>query len=261
MYDLRMSTTFDLKSFLLRETAPAELRAMRAAGALAAKLPELAAMESKHRGHKDNVEHSIQVLENARELSESSDDVVLFAAALFHDVGKPKSLSFEAGKATFRNHEHIGAKMARKFLAKYGFTADEIREIVVLIREHMRGHTFKEGWTDSAIRRLATEAGSIQQINRLGVIFGSDATTKHQTKKQAFRANALELRDAMLRVLQEDALKARRPAIDGNRVMELTGLKPGRELGAIMKFLNSEEGLALSQEDAEAIAKAMALGA
>lgn len=246
-----MATNIDLKRFILQDNAAEQLRTLRASGELKNFLPELATMESSCKKHKDNVEHSIQVMENAKELSEDPNDYVLFVAALFHDVGKPKTLAFEGGTVTFRNHEHVGAKMARKFLARYGFSKDEIQQVTVLIREHMRGHTFKSGWTDSAIRRLATEAGSVEQINRLGVIFASDATSSNKARVQRFRSNALELRDSMLAVLEADALKARRPSIDGNRVMEITGLQPGRELGAIMAHLNSEEGLTLSAEEAE----------
>lgn len=245
-----MTTTFDLRTAILAEGFADELRSLRASGELKDVLPELAAMESDSKRHKDNVEHSIRVMENAIELSEDPNDAVLFAAALFHDVGKPATLAFEAGQATFRNHEHVGAGMARKFLARYGFSKADLKEITILIREHMRGHTFKEGWGESAIRRLAKEAGSIRQIQRLGIIFASDATTKNEAQRRRFRANALELRDAMLEVLEADALRARRPAIDGVRVMELTGLQPGRELGTIMRFLNSEDGLALSEEEA-----------
>lgn len=245
-----MTSALNLRTAILDEGFADELRRLRAAGELEAVLPELAAMESESRRHKDNVEHSIKVLEHAKELSEDSRDAVLFAAALFHDVGKPATFAVENGEATFRNHEHAGAKMARKFLRKYGFSKAEIEEITVLIREHMRGHTFKEGWSESAIRRLAKEAGSVRQIERLGIIFGSDATTRNEARRLRFRANAFELRDAMLAVLEADALKARRPAIDGVRVMELTGMAPGRELGAIMRFLNSEEGLALSEDEA-----------
>lgn len=271
------TTTFDLRTAILADGFADELRRLRATGELQSVLPELASLESSCKLHKDNVEHSIQVLENAKELSEDPEDAVLFVAALFHDVGKPKTFAFavdevavldeetgettsvevETKQVTFTNHDRVGANMARKFLRKYGFTKDEIAQITILIREHMRGHTFKVGWSDSAIRRLAAEAGSVRQIERLGIIFGSDATTKNEARRRRFRANAFELRDAMLAILEADALKARRPAIDGTRVMELTGLKPSRELGAIMKFLNSEEGLALSE--AEATERAIAL--
>lgn len=245
------TVTFDLRTAILADNFADQLRTLRNNGELSLILPELAAMDSDSKRHKDNVEHSILVMENAKELSEDPLDAVLFTAALFHDVGKPKTLSFENGKASFRNHEIVGANMARKFLPRYGFSKNEINQIVILIREHMRGHTFKAGWSDSAIRRLATEAGSVRQIERLGIIFGSDATTKNAAKRSQFRANAFELRDSMLAILEADALKDRRPAIDGNRVMELTGLAPGRELGAIMKFLNSEDGLKLTKEEAE----------
>ena len=41
-----------------------------------------------------------------------------------------------------------------------------------------------------------------------------------------------------------------RPAIDGNRVMEILGIGPGPELGRVMRFLNSDEGILLNEDEA-----------
>lgn len=240
----------DLRNVLRTPNAGAILRELQNKSILQSVLPELSDMDIKSRAHKDMFDHSIRVFENSLELTDNEADDVLRVAALLHDMGKPKTRKLVKGGATFMNHEGVGAKMARQVLPDYGYTQDEVRAISTLIKLHMRGHTFKDGWTDSAVRRLIIDAGSREQVDRLTVLFAADATTSNLAKRAKYRANAFELRDEALRVMADDERRAMRPALDGHEVMELTGLNPGRELGAIMKFLNSDAGISLSSEDA-----------
>lgn len=239
----------NLKEEVLKTGFASKLRAARVDGTLSMILPELAMMESKVRGHKDNVEHSIQVMENAREFAMNKNDYILLTAALFHDVGKPDTLSFESGKVTFRNHEIVGARLTRKFLSKYGFNNDEIKQVTVLIREHMRGHVNISDWSDSGLRRLAVDLGSNEQVERIAIIYASDCTSKYKSNRERSRVNAFAIRDRIIEIRIADALKARRPVIDGNTLMSVTGLSQGRELGSIMRFLNTDEGLALTEDN------------
>lgn len=248
----------NLRNVLRASNAGAILRELQDKRILETVLPELSAMDIKSSAHKDMFEHSIRVFENAVELTDGEADDVLRVAALLHDMGKPKTRKLVKGGATFLNHEGVGAKMARRVLPGYGYTEDEVRAISTLIKLHMRGHSFKTGWTDSAVRRLITDAGSREQVDRLTVLFAADATTSNRVKRERYRANALELRDEALRVMADDERRAMRPALNGNEVMELTGLKPGRELGKIMKFLNSDEGIALTRDEAVDIVLAQA---
>lgn len=240
-----------LRELLQKPDAGELLRKLHHNGALRELIPELAAMDIRSRLHKDMLEHSIRVFENAVEFTDGKADDVLRVAALFHDIGKPATRRIEGSTASFRNHEAVGAKISRKVLPGYGYTKNEVAEAQTLIALHMRGHSFENGWTDSAVRRLVNDVGSSEQLERLIVIFSADATTNKKAKLDRFRANAEKLRLEALRVIADDKRKALRPALDGNDVMELLDLKPGRELGEIMKFLNSDEGVHLARDEAE----------
>lgn len=240
-----------LRALLRKPNAGDLLRDLHRNGALSELIPELAAMDIKSRLHKDMLEHSVRVFENAVEMTDGKADDALRVAALFHDIGKPATRKIEGSTASFRNHESVGAKIARKVLPGYGYTKAEVAEVQTLVALHMRGHSFENGWTDSAVRRLVTDVGSSEQLERLIVLFAADATTNKKAKLERFRANAEKLRIEALRVIAEDERKALRPALNGNEVMELLNLKPGRELGAIMKFLNSDEGINLTRDEAE----------
>jgi len=244
---------------LLMDNAPADaLQALHNSGELSEFLPELENLDihddHSHK-HKNNFLHSLQVLRQAIAM-ESAPDLVLRTAALLHDIGKVDTRDFtEAGDPTFTLHELVGARQAAKLLRDHGYSKDEIEAIRELITNHMRAFNFDENqWGDSAVRRLIADSSTELQLRRLFVIFKADLTTKNKTKRDAIRANLDRLQARVLQVKEADALAKRRPAIDGHRLMAEFNLQQGRELGAVMKFLNSEEGLKLSE--AEALEKA-----
>jgi len=192
--------------------------------------------------HKNVLDHSIRVLDNSLSREPDSKDLILRTAALFHDIGKPTTREFHGkGKVTFTNHDVVGAKMIRNILPQHGYSKAEIKAIGQIVFMHMRSHTFKTGWTESAVRRLSTQAGSDQNLERLIVIFKSDATTKDPKKVARIVRSVDELSEELARVKSKDERAALRPALNGHEVAEIFGLKPGPELGLVMKFLNSDE--------------------
>ena len=225
------------------------------AGQLGEYFPELEALKlpipaGYH--HKDNWLHSLKVLDNALAREGSKPDYTLRVAALTHDVGKPSTRKFAGkGKVTFWNHETAGAKLMKRALKAETVEASFTEDVSHLISLHMRAYGFGDvEWSASAVRRLMAEAGSELQLSRLVTIFYADLTTANSRKKARVEGAIARLEDAFALVKEKDARSALRPALDGNEVMKLTGLKQGRELGALMRFLNSDEGVTLSREEA-----------
>ncbi|MDJ1371713.1 CCA tRNA nucleotidyltransferase [Gulosibacter molinativorax] len=228
-------------------------------------LPELPALQlerdSAHQ-HKDVYEHSIQVLENAITLEKEAAkargdsaveaDVVLRIAALLHDIGKPRTREFGPnGQVTFHGHDWVGAKMAKKRLTTLRFDNDSVKQIARLVELHMRMYNYgSAGWTDSAVRRFARDAG--ERLDQLLILIRADITTRNRRKSERlqFGINDLEARLAALR--EQEELDAMRPDLDGEQIMRILDLKPGREVGEARKFLldlRLDEG-ALGEEEA-----------
>lgn len=242
------------RELVLSSDPVGHLLALEESGELGEVFPELAALKmSLPRGyhHKDNWLHSLQVLEGAMEQEEGGPDALLRVAALLHDVGKPATRKFLGrGQVTFRHHEHVGARMASKLLQET-FPQGEREEIVRLISLHMRAYGFGEVvWTDAAVRRLATDAGSEEALGRLLKLFRADLTTGNGKKKARILGGLDRLEEAFLRVREGDFLKARRPALNGHELMALTGLQEGPALGQLMKFLGQEEVITLERGEA-----------
>lgn len=205
-------------------------------------LPGLALEIDEHHRHKDVYEHSLIVLEQAIDLESSHQptsgpDLVLRLAALLHDIGKPRTRRFEdKGGVSFHHHEVVGAKMTRKRLKALRYPNEVIDDVSLLVELHLRFHGYSGGqWTDSAVRRYVRDAGD--QLTRLHKLTRADCTTRNQRKAAALRAayDNLEARIAVL--AEEEELDAMRPDLDGNQIMEILGIGPGREVGQAYKFL------------------------
>ena len=212
-------------------------------------LPELPAMRLEqdpiHR-HKDVLTHSIAVVENVRpDASPDFDFRRTRLAALFHDIGKPKTRGVKDGKGvTFYHHEVEGARMTKHRLRELKYPNDDIEAITELVALHLRFHTYQMGWTDSAVRRYVRDAGD--QLAELNVLTRCDCTTRNEKKARILssRMDDLETRIAELNAKEE--LQKLRPELDGQQVMDLLGVPAGPIVGAALEYLMDirlEEGV------------------
>ncbi len=212
-------------------------------------LPELPAMRLEqdpiHR-HKDVLTHTLAVVENVhRDAAAHFDFRRTRLAALFHDVGKPRTRGYQQGKGvTFHHHDAVGARMTRKRLEALRYSNDDIEAITELVALHLRFHTYQMGWTDSAVRRYVRDAGPL--LAELNVLTRCDCTTRNERKAAtlAKRMDELELRIAEL--AEREELAALRPELDGKQVMEHLRVGPGPVVGKALAFLleiRLDEGL------------------
>jgi len=210
-------------------------------------LPELPALSLEqdpiHR-HKDVLTHTFAVVDNVRRQM-PGDFRITRLAALFHDIGKPRTRKVLPGKGmTFYHHEVVGARMTKERLRALRYSNDDIERITQLVFLSGRFHTYQMGWTDSAVRRYVRDAGDV--LTELNVLVRCDCTTRSERKVDALnkRMDQLEVRIDELAAAEE--LAALRPEMDGAAVMEHLGIAPGRDVGDALDFLMEirlEEGL------------------
>ena len=232
------------------------------AGHVLPELPALALERDEHHRHKDVYEHTLTVLEQSIDLEDrlpgDGPDLVSRFAALMHDVGKPRTRRFEAGGVvTFHHHDVVGAKITRKRMQALRFSNAEIDAVSRLVELHLRFHGYGSGeWTDSAVRRYVRDAGD--QLERLHILTRADCTTRNRRKAERLRRAYDSLEQRIERLSQEEELAAIRPELDGNQIMEILGIGPGREVGEAYRHLlelRMEEGPS-SPEEAEAALRA-----
>jgi poly(A) polymerase len=206
-------------------------------------LPELPALKmeiDEHNHHKDVYEHSLTVLDQAIALEKQrghSPDLVNRLAALLHDIGKPATRRFEpGGKVSFYHHDVVGAKLATKRMQALKYSNDEIKAVAKLIELHLRFHGYGDSdWTDSAVRRYVRDAGD--QLERLHILTRSDCTTRNQAKANKLRTAYEQLEWRIDELAAQEELDAIRPDLNGDQIMEILGIKPGRDVGKAYKFL------------------------
>ena len=211
--------------------------------------PELPAMKLEqdpiHR-HKDVLTHTFAVVENVQPNAAPDFDFrITRLAALFHDIGKPKTRSFKDGKGvTFHHHEVVGARMSRDRLKALRYSSEDVHAITELVALHLRFHTYQMGWTDAAVRRYVRDAG--KYLAELNVLTRCDCTTRNEKKALTLAKRMDELEARIEELAKEEEIAAMRPELDGAAVMKHLQLQPGREVGAALEFLMEvrlEEGL------------------
>ena len=164
-------------------------------------------------------------------------DFVVRFAALIHDIGKPKTRKFEGdGKVTFHHHDVVGAKLTKKRMKALRFSNEQIDQVSKLVELHLRFHGYGTGeWTDSAVRRYVRDAGDL--LSRLHVLTRADCTTRNRRKAEALRSAYDDLEERIARLQEQEELDSIRPDLDGNQIMEILGIGPGREVGEAYKYL------------------------
>lgn len=224
-------------------------------------VPEVPGMKltiDEHHRHKDVYEHSLTVLDQAIAQETGPDgptprpDLVLRLAALFHDIGKPATRRHEpGGGVSFHHHEVVGAKMTSKRMRALRFDKATITAVSHLVALHLRFHGYGDAhWSDAAVRRYVTDAG--EQLERLHRLTRADCTTRNKRKAARLSHAYDDLEQRIEELSREEELKAIRPDLDGNEIMEILGLAPGRQVGAAyqhMLAVRMEKG-PLSREDA-----------
>jgi poly(A) polymerase len=209
-------------------------------------LPNMALEQDPIHRHKDVLAHTIAVVEK------TSSDRLVRLAALFHDVGKPKTRSFRGkGQVSFHHHEVVGARMTRDRMQALRYPTDDIEAVTRLVELHLRFHTYRMGWTDSAVRRYVRDAGPL--LDRLNELTRCDCTTRNPKKAEALAKRMDQLEDRITELQAQEELDAMRPELDGSAVMALLDVPAGPAVGKALRFLlelRLEEG-PLGEAEAE----------
>jgi poly(A) polymerase len=225
----------ELDRLLAGDQAASGLAFLAQTGLLSFLLPEMHAMlllTGKPQGRlhsKDIWEHTLKVVEGSPQKSPAR------WAALLHDVAKPQTRSEKNGEVHFLHHAELGAEIFDGIAERLRFGREERRRVRFLIAAHLRPNLYHGSWSDSAVRRLAEDAGDY--LEDLLALSKADITSANPMRVAAGLANvdALGLRVEALR--QAAALTPKLPKGLGTLIAERFGLSLGPEIGRLRDLL------------------------
>ncbi len=156
-------------------------------------------------------------------------------AALFHDIGKPKTRRPGTKKTyTFYGHEVVGARIAEKIMQRLKFPKTDIELVTKFVRWHMF-FSDTEAITLSAVRRMIQNVGAehiwelmqVRECDRVGM-------------KKAEAPYRLRKYFAMIEECLRDPISVSQLKVDGNYLMNQLHVKPGPRMGWILHALLEE---------------------
>jgi len=214
-------------------------------------LPEFdRAMETQqhHPHHAYSVgEHTLRALQEVR------DDKVLRLTMLFHDIGKPDTMTVdEEGITHFHGHASLGADMAQNILRRLKFDNDTINMVSRLVLYHDYGTDLDPSM--KRIRRMVNKLGedlfpAVFEVRYADICAQSDYLRREKIERLE---NWKQLYVRMLEEKQCVSLKTL--AVSGSDLIA-AGMKPGKELGGVLQNLLE---LVLEDPDCNTAEKLMA---
>lgn len=153
-------------------------------------------------------------------------------AAVLHDAAKPQTRTVdELGEVHFIGHERVGADLAGKLLRRLNADRQMIHTVQRLVELHLRPASYDPDWTDSAVRRLMLEAGTV--LDDLLDLVAADVTSAREDKQHAAAQRIAELKARIQHLEQERALAEFKSPLDGDELMRLFDRPPGRWIATI----------------------------
>lgn len=226
--------TETLKQILTSEKPSVWIETLRISGTLKYFLPELLEgyeCEQNEYHLYDVYWHLLHSCDNAL------NRLDIRMAALFHDIGKPRSkretVRSEEFKNTFYGHEIISSRMFRGIANRFSFDKELVKKVVKLIRHHMFHYT-KE-WTDNAVRRFIRTL-SVDFIKDLFILRDAD---RKGSGKRPENCDAIEnFKKHIDEIIEYDnAPKVTDLTINGNDVKIRYQIKEGPIIGKLLKYL------------------------
>ncbi|PJA84309.1 MAG: hypothetical protein CO145_01395, partial [Candidatus Nealsonbacteria bacterium CG_4_9_14_3_um_filter_37_13] len=153
-------------------------------------------------------------------------------AALFHDIGKPRTKRGEGPDATFYGHEIVGAKMTAQILNRLKFPKKDIEKIAKLVRYHLFYYNVDEV-SDSSVRRLVRQVGP-ESMEELLQVRMADRIGSGVPKAEPYKLRHLKY---VIEKVNRDPISVKMLKVNGNDVMRILNVPPSPQVGQILDVL------------------------
>lgn len=195
-------------------------------------LPEFdACMETRQ----NNPHHCYSVGEHTlKAMQEIRKDKVLRLAMLFHDIGKPPTLTVdEEGIVHFHGHPAVSEKMTREILKRFKFDNDTVYKVTSLVKYH----DYNVDPEPKHVRRAIMKVGEdifplLFEVKQADMKAQSSYMRKEKEEKLASIRQVYEEITA-----QGQCVSLKMLSLTGKDLMKEMGMQPGPEIGRMLKRL------------------------
>jgi poly(A) polymerase len=195
-------------------------------------LPELVQLKyMKHqlRHHPEGPtvwDHVIAALETSQ-----TKDPLKNLAILLHDIGKGISLSYKEGLPVYIRHAHAGISMVNAIADRLKFSNKERQALIFAIGNHMKMHDVLS-MKPSKVAKLVTD-------DNWDVLVAVAYADEHSRGETFMHAGQFEkIIDKCVKIKDKfgiNDVEKKLKLVDGHHVMTITGLKPGKKVGDIIR--------------------------
>lgn len=160
-------------------------------------------------------------------------DKVLRLGMLFHDIGKPQTLTIdEKGITHNKKHAVVGEQMTMQILRRLKFDNDTIRKVTKIVLCHDQ----EVGASPAGVRRSVNRIGEdifrmLFDVKRADILAQSDYLREEKLARLAY---IYDLYDEICR--KQECVSLKDLAVTGSDLIAL-GVPPGREIGVILHEL------------------------
>lgn len=185
--------------------------------------------EQNHPHHRYNVGEHILASMKAIEPSR-----VLRLAMLFHDMGKPETLTVdEAGISHFHGHAEISEKISKRVLRRLKFDNHTIEQVTALVKYH----DLSIPLSLKGVRRAITKVGEdifplLLKVKAADVEAQSDY--KREEKTEHLKNIGLLYQEVLDR---KQCVSLKMLEISGKDLIEQVHMKPGKQIGEVLGYL------------------------
>lgn len=217
---------------LVTSPHPEKLRVAYETGITKVILPEFdACMETKQQNphHCYNVgEHILRSMEAIR------PDKVLRLAMLFHDMGKPRTMTTdEQGICHFYGHPAVSEEMAGRILRRLKFDNQTIRLVTGLVKYH----DYQVEPSQRSVRRGIMKTGE-ELFPLLFEVKLADINAQSSYQREEKKLHLEEVRKIYECIIRENqCVSLKTLAVSGKELIDQAGMQPGKELGSVLKAL------------------------
>lgn len=176
----------------------------------------------------DVYDHTLEVLKN------TESDLIMRLSALFHDVGKPPTISTdENGVNHFYNHTPKSAEITSRILKALKYDNHTHDSVVCIVKYH--DYNFKSD--TKSIKKLLGRFGE-DMSRRFLDFYYADTMGKSGFAKEKKMPNVELCKKALEEVIASgEPVEIKDLAINGKEIMEIMHIKPGKEIGQILSYL------------------------